>query len=456
MTTKVHFRWHAYKYLPYERVFARRELEALLEQQPIEEADGFLVEGSNAWEPQASRATYFCEAVAEGGSRIVPLQATLESTVNGRTQSNLFNVQQTPVLRKQSTRYSAHGLHEYKGKFNPQIVRAIGNIVGLRPGSWLLDPFCGSGTSLLEAAHIGWNAVGVDLNPLAVEIARAKIAAMHVPLALLQEQTRTLEEALFERARNMSFDRAFTKGETELIGGHNWRDRLPSFDYLCTWFTESVLGQLSAILHEIDQLPCESVRLISRVILSDVLREVSLQDPADLRIRRRKFPAPNQPMIPLYTDALATKIATICKARQHVTNTNAIQETLLGDARHCISVVRARDSVAANQQFDAAITSPPYATALPYIDTYRLSLVLLGLITSDEIRTLEKGLKGNREITNQERLELEHAIAVDCGRLPADCLMLCRKLMEALDKSKDGFRRQNVPTLATIISRTWR
>src|SRR5205814_1650952 len=73
----------------------------------------------------------------------------------------------------QPTRYSAHGLHDFRGKFNPQIVRAIGNLLALDEGACVLDPFCGSGTTLLEGAHIGWNVAGVDLNPLVVLISFA-------------------------------------------------------------------------------------------------------------------------------------------------------------------------------------------------------------------------------------------------------------------------------------------
>src|SRR5690606_18912422 len=90
-------------------------------------------------------------------------------------------------INRQSTRYSAHGLHEYKGKFNPQIVRAILNILGIPAGSNVIDPFCGSGTALLECAHLGMYARGTDINPLAVFIANAKLLAVRTPAAALAQ-----------------------------------------------------------------------------------------------------------------------------------------------------------------------------------------------------------------------------------------------------------------------------
>jgi site-specific DNA-methyltransferase (cytosine-N4-specific) len=358
-----------------------------------------------------------------------------------------FNVGIWQPLRRQSTRYSAHGLHEYKGKFNPQIVRAIGNILGLQPGDWVLDPFCGSGTTLLEALHAGWNAISVDINPLGVQIARAKVAAMRVPLEELQVCVQDINQRLSERFSNISFDRAFSEKQIQSIGGGNWLSLLPGFDYLSSWFTKSVLVQLSAILDEINHVPSVDIQLILRIILSDILRDVSLQDAGDLRIRRRKSPPENVSAVPLYLTALNSKIETILKARQYIPDIKTMQDALLGDSRYCSSVVRSHAMIAGPFQFDGAITSPPYATALPYIDTQRLSLVLLGLISPDEIRTTEKSLTGNREITAQERVKLEEAIKINADHLPDECILLCRELLAAVDKEHDGFRRQNVPAL---------
>src|SRR6266516_303450 len=208
---KVNFYWHNYRYFPYERTLARRELIALLGQEPTCRDDGLSIESSNGWENNAYRMTYFREVVADNGSRIIPHQASLEASTSGKFLSTLSEMDIYPPLNRQSTRYSAHGLHEYKGKFNPQIARTIGNVLGLQPGQWLLDPFCGSGTTLLEAAHNGWNAVGVEINPLGVEMSRAKIAAMTVSPDDLSVHTEALCDLLSDKFKNTSFDRAFTK-----------------------------------------------------------------------------------------------------------------------------------------------------------------------------------------------------------------------------------------------------
>lgn len=432
---RVDFYWYGYRNFPYEKVLAQRELVALLGQDPISAKDGLSVEAQDEWRNHAYRTTYFREAIAADGSRVIPLQALLEALPGNKRN------------HRQSTRYSAHGIHDYKGKFNPQVVRAVGNLFGLEPGSWILDPFCGSGTTLLEAAHCGWNAIGVDLNPLAVLIAQAKIAAIHLPMAELREQIDTFSERLARRVNSISFDTGFTETQIQDIGGNGWETLLPSNEYLQSWFPESVLVQISVILSEIGKISSLEIQMILRVILSDILRQVSLQDPGDLRIRRRKSTFLNAPVIPLYLHSVRVKIETIVRARHHITDTDTVQDALLWDSRCCASIVTQHIKFKDVKYFDAAITSPPYATALPYIDTQRLSLVLLGLITADKIHSTEKSLIGNREITTKERLNLEEAIETNANRLPTECSELCQKLRSSLDIETDGFRRRNTPAL---------
>ena len=87
---------------------------------------------------------------------------------------------------RQATRYSVHGLHEYKGKFNPQVAKALLNIFGVRSGGRVLDPFCGSGTTLVECTHADVLGLGIDINPFAVFLANAKLRALTTPVAELR------------------------------------------------------------------------------------------------------------------------------------------------------------------------------------------------------------------------------------------------------------------------------
>ena len=442
---KINFHWQAYNYFPYEKNIATRELISLTGQIPKSSESGLYIECSKNWEQIAEYTTYYQEVIAENGKKVIPLQTYLEASANGSLNYNLPSFDDKTILNKQNTRYSAHGLHEYKGKFHPQIVRAIGNILNIKQKDYVLDPFCGSGTTLLEAVHNDWNAIGLDINPLAIQIARAKILAIHVPLNDLKDQANNLKHRLQKRIGGMSFENSFNKEEIQSVGGPKWETRIPDFDYLTKWFPISVLVQISAILDEIDQLSSSDIKLIFRIILSDILRQVSLQDPGDLRIRRRKSPANNYAAIPLFLDRITKRIDTISKARQYISNVETHQNVLLKDVRSFF--IEKSNNYLFENKFDAAITSPPYVTALPYIDTQRLSLVVLGLISAKEILSTEKKLIGNREINVSERLKIEHSIDTNADNLPNECILFCKKLKDSVDKQKDGFRRQNMPSL---------
>ncbi|MFQ6055611.1 MAG: TRM11 family SAM-dependent methyltransferase, partial [Methanosarcinales archaeon] len=64
-----------------------------------------------------------------------------------------------------STGYATHGLFPYRGKFHPQLIKALINIIGIKKGQTILDPMCGSGTTNIEAALIGINSYAIDLSP---------------------------------------------------------------------------------------------------------------------------------------------------------------------------------------------------------------------------------------------------------------------------------------------------
>lgn len=76
------------------------------------------------------------------------------------------------------TGYATHGLFPYRGKFHPQMVRGILNVLGLRPGSVVLDPMAGSGTTLVEAAIMGIRSIGIDVSPFCKLLASTKIDAL--------------------------------------------------------------------------------------------------------------------------------------------------------------------------------------------------------------------------------------------------------------------------------------
>lgn len=86
-------------------------------------------------------------------------------------QGGKFNV------TRSVNQYLTHWIYPYKGKFHPQMVRALLNILRIEQGQVVLDPFLGSGTTAVECMLMGIDCVGVDISPLCVLISRVKTSA---------------------------------------------------------------------------------------------------------------------------------------------------------------------------------------------------------------------------------------------------------------------------------------
>ena len=92
------------------------------------------------------------------------------------------------------TSYATHGLFPYRGKFHPQMIKAILNIIGAKPGDVVLDPMAGSGTTAIEANIMGIDSVAVDLSPFCEYMMQAKIAGLSEDVGGLSDLSNNTEE----------------------------------------------------------------------------------------------------------------------------------------------------------------------------------------------------------------------------------------------------------------------
>lgn len=80
-------------------------------------------------------------------------------------------------ISRSVNQYLTHWFYPYKGKFHPQVVRALLNILRVPSGATVLDPFGGVGTTALECMLLGINSVSVDISEVATRVACAKVEA---------------------------------------------------------------------------------------------------------------------------------------------------------------------------------------------------------------------------------------------------------------------------------------
>lgn len=405
---------HNYRYFPYERELARREIARLVPSSETREFEKYYVSDKEGVDIERLRSlTYFAE-IATSQTRFPTLQHQLEESHRLAAGSG----------KRQATRYSVHGLHEYKGRFNPQLARFLLHYLAEDESAKILDPFCGSGTALVEASLGGHMAVGIDMNPLAVFLCNAKLQAL---IMHPQEIAEAFRSSLINLTKHKP-----TKQESLQ------NERLT---YLEKWFPSETLTLLESLRISILAKAGAAANILLSLV-SDLLRDYSLQEPSDLRIRRRICPLPEEPFIAAFERKGANFLRNLVATHKITGSINTRSVAVLEDSRDLL-VGLTRHKLP--RAYDLVITSPPYSTALPYIDTQRLSLVWLGLCSATELRRLDSEAVGSRE-TRRDDLDWRQKLLSNSEELPPTLAQFCRKLNKALTQD-DGFRRQAGPTL---------
>lgn len=333
---------------------------------------------------------------------------------------------------RKDPKYVTHGIHAYKGKFYPQLAKALLNITGLKPGATVLDPFCGSGTTLLEGYLNGFRTHGCDMNPLAAKISRAKLGILELNPDTVREVIASVQAVIASPPRQFpsALDQIAEDCREEVL----------------RWFPEPVVFKLNWLLTHLRRASAGVTLDFLEVVLSSILRDVSNQEPTDLRIRYRSELLEDADVVGLFELRLAEQFERIEKfwkvrgnAPQAFLPTTAIE----GDNREAATFKRLGLS---DGDVDLVLTSPPYGTALPYIDTDRLSLLLIMGLTSSQRRPVEAGLTGSREIGTAERRRLERH--VEWTPLPQGSQQFLSKILEAVETDQTaGFRKRNSPAL---------
>lgn len=377
----------------------------------------------------------------EGSTRqfVTPFQVyvnRLPKLIRNDTALPLMDVMESVRCNKREHSYLSHAFHSYKGKYYPQLVGALLNACHVRPGDWVLEPFCGSGTTLVECSLRGVNSVGLDMNPLARLIAEVKISTVTTPYSALEENCRHILSAIaseIEDSKNGEIPDQFLPENRA---------------YLREWFPADALAQINGCLRVIRQSDHAPSRGICLLTLSDNLRDISYQDPESLRILRRKsLPSPPK-LAERMTHGVQKRLAAL-EVKKHLPLYGSLRSAsahiLTADARALGAALHNAELGAV--RFKAAITSPPYATALPYIDTDRLSLFALGLLPKGERSELELAMIGNREIGEAKRRFLEAQLDANTHGLPDSVVTPIRAIHRGNLAARAGFRRLNMGAL---------
>jgi DNA methylase len=276
------------------------------------------------------------------------------------------------------TQYLTHNIHRYSGKFIPQIAaRVIQTITA--PGDLVLDPYCGSGTTLLEAALCQRRCIGFDLNPLAVLIANVKVSPVSSSVlaaarAKIAEVVASLQQ---EGDKNLFSSPEFDRLNRGLEGDPRLTD-----EWFVKWFGHTNLRELLLLHSTIENLPSNKARDVALVAFSDILRRCSRAHQGYPNVMFDKNATDRVRPSKIFLKSFDQVIALVGQLSSVEGSWSQVRANL-GDAT---SLPLEGNSV------DAIVTHPPYIGSIPYAEYGLLSLRWLGA----DPKKLDRELTGGR------------------------------------------------------------
>ncbi len=343
-----------------------------------------------------------------------------------------------------------HRIHPYKGKFIPQLVEyfldshvdEFKKEIYFHKGDIILDPFCGSGTTLVQANELGMHALGVDISSFNAMITNTKVD--NHDLTLLRGTIKELTSSLtnFQNSRNnLEFDkelvaklaqfnslyfpsseyrRKIRKGEINEneYGKAKEEEFLKTYQslihefgiqivqdkddtFLGKWFLAPVREEIDCLLAEVSKINDEKIKRDISIILSRTVRSCRATTHADLGTLKE----------PVVTPYYCKKHGKICKPIFTIRNwwntytqdtikrfkefeklqTDTFQVCLTGDSKD-INLIEETRKVSAyfadliqSQKIRGIFSSPPYVGLIDYHEQHAYAYELFNLSRKDEL-----------------------------------------------------------------------
>ncbi|MDE0279742.1 MAG: DNA methyltransferase [Gammaproteobacteria bacterium] len=278
---------------------------------------------------------------------------------------------------------SIEGIHPYPAKFVAELPRALLNILPIAPNTAVFDPFCGSGTTLVESQRLGVPSIDVDLNPIACLITRVKTSPHPVGL-------RQMSREVVSAAKS------------------SVRTTVPDIPRLDHWFNSQAQDALSALSTQISVAP-PSYHDTLRLALSSIIVRVSNQE-SDTR-----YAAIDK----------GSTTESVCKA--FLRATDYLEDALLGRDYSLESAtvidgdILELEHSEINKKIGLVITSPPYPNAYEYWLYHKYRMYWLGY---DPVRVREREIGARAHFFKKN-----HHTANDFARQMLQTLQLIKKVM---------------------------
>lgn len=271
-----------------------------------------------------------------------------------------------------------HYLFRYPAKFHPPVVAALFERF-TSPNDVVLDPFVGSGTALVEGTLLDRTCIGVDVDPVAVAVARAKTRSYDLDSARAMTERllaalEPLDRGRDEYARLAYADIPAADQARAIADEGLWVPAIPNLDH---WFRRYVVVDLARIHREIARRRGSAAdRDLLRVLFASIIRNASNADPVPVsglevtsHMKRRDEEG-----------RLVDPFALLRKALRRGLDAVDAWSTALGE-RPPPTVIEADATADVSElprAVDAVITSPPYHNAVDYYRRHQLEMFWMG------------------------------------------------------------------------------
>ena len=352
--------------------------------------------------------------------------------------------------KEAETTKHVHRLHPYKGKFIPQLVEYFldGHTDNFKTkacfqkGDIVLDPFSGSGTTLVQSSELGIHAIGIDVSAFNALIANCKVTKYD--LVDVQTETSRITKALkgfLTNSHTLEFEAKLLQAlydfnnkyfpvpeykyrlrqgkiNEEQYGAEKEKEFLPTFNrlvreyniklrqdnsdtFLDKWYSQHIREEIRFVFNEIGKIKNEDTRKVISVILSRTIRSCRATTHADLATLLEPITATYycakhgkmcKPLFSIlkwwetYTKDTIQRLAQFDRLR-----TQTFQACLTGDSR-TIDIVKqlkkqnaAFAELAQKKKIKGIFSSPPYVGLIDYHEQHAYAYDLFGFQRQDEL-----------------------------------------------------------------------
>jgi len=247
-----------------------------------------------------------------------------------------------------------HYLHKYKGKGDPRISRALINLLKVKEGDTILDPFVGSGAFIADAPTMGINAIGIEVLNIGKMIAEVKCN----PGINTQDMRENIIK-LFEYIERGLFKEDM---KNEVI---NLKEKVREYtkDSSAYKKIEPHLGKILSLKKAIEKIENEEIRKFLLILLSQQIVEFSEKSRTWDFVSSFKSYVEDRYLVLYSTQKLAEILGINLK--------DGRVKIIKGDSTNM--------SMLKDNSIDGILTSPPYFDALDYIGNNKMSILILGL-----------------------------------------------------------------------------